>query len=328
MRRLSVRTESWPIRGSFTISRGSRVAAEVVVVEITDGDAVGRGECVPYARYGETVAGTLAQIDAMAGPLAEGLDRTGLPEFLAAGAARNAVDCALWDLEAKRTGQPVWQLAGLARPQPLTTVYTISLDTPDAMAVAARAVDHRPILKLKLGGPAAEDVERVRAVRAVVPDCRLVADANEAWTVDDVDTCAPALAELGVEMIEQPVPAGHDEELASVHCPVPLCADESCHDRATVPPLIGRYQMVNIKLDKTGGLTEALKLAATARKAGLQIMVGCMISTSLAMAPAVLVAQGAVVVDLDGPLLLARDREPGLTYRAAEVLPADPALWG
>ncbi|MCB9958546.1 MAG: L-Ala-D/L-Glu epimerase [Rhodospirillaceae bacterium] len=328
MRRLSVRTESWPVRGSFTISRGSRVAAEVVVAEISDADVVGRGECVPYAHYGETVAGTLAQIDAMAGPLIDGVDRDRLPDFLSAGAARNAVDCALWDLAAKQAGKPVWQLAGLARPQPVTTVYTISLGTPDAMAAAARAVDHRPILKLKLGGPAAEDVERVRAVRAVVPDCRLVVDANEAWTIDEVEACTPALAELGVEMMEQPVPAGQDEELSAIHCPIPLCADESCHDRATVAPLIGRYQMVNIKLDKTGGLTEALKLAATARKAGLDIMVGSMLSTSLAIAPAILVAQGAAVVDLDGPLLLARDREPGLTYSGADVLPAEPALWG
>ena len=326
MGQLDVRAESWPIRGSFTISRGRRTVAELVVVEITDGERVGRGEAVPYARYGETAADTVARIRALEAVLTDGLDRDRLASHLPPGAARNAVDCALWDLAAKRTGRSVWDLAGLGPPKPLTTAYTISLGTPDEMAEAARAVADRPLLKLKLGG--GEDVERVRAVRHVAPAARLVVDANEAWTRKDLAAFAPALAELGVEMIEQPMPADVDGALAGVSCPVPLCADESCHDTATLPGLLDRYQMVNIKLDKTGGLTEALALAKAARRAGLGVMVGCMVATSLAMAPAVLVAQGAEVVDLDGPLLLQRDRQPGLRYDGSTLYPPESSLWG
>ena len=328
MTALRVEPGHWPIRGAFTIARGSRTEAHTLAVEITDGPHRGRGECVPYARYGETLDAVKTQLECLGPAIANGLDRAGLARSLPAGAARNAMDCALWDLEASRAGMRAWDLAGLPAPGPVTTVYTISLAEPDAMADAAGAAADRPILKLKLGGPGTLDVARVRAVRAAAPDCRLVADANEAWTVDDLIAHTPALADLGVEMIEQPVPAGADDALAGLACPVPLCADESCHDRRDLPRLLGRYQMVNIKLDKTGGLTEALALAEAARALGFKIMIGCMLATSLAMAPAVLVAQGADLVDLDGPLLLAADRDPALRYDGARVHPPDRGLWG
>ena len=327
MRHLTVRRESFPIRGSFRISRGAKTAAEVVVAEITDGEAVGRGECVPYGRYGETPDGVAAALAAQAGAVTAGLDRDALDRLMPAGAARNALDCALWDLEAKLSGRPVWHLAGLPEPpQPVVTAFTLSVDTPEAMAAAARAAADRPLLKLKLTG--AGDVERVRAVRAAVPGTRLIADANEGWSLDQLRAFAPELAALGVELIEQPLPAGADDALLGVGCPVPLGADESCHGRDGLDRLRGRYQMLNIKLDKTGGLTEALRLKAAAEAAGFAVMVGCMVSTSLAMAPALLVAQGARLVDLDGPLLLAADRSPGLRYDGAWVHPAGPALWG
>ncbi|MEE8271471.1 MAG: N-acetyl-D-Glu racemase DgcA [Alphaproteobacteria bacterium] len=325
-RRLTVREESWPIRGAFTISRGSRTEARVVLAEIAEDGAVGRGECVPYPRYGETVDGVLTAIAAVGAEIAAGMDRAALQRALPPGAARNAVDCALWDLEAKRAGRPVWQLAGAPPPAPLVTAVTISLGEVNAMAEAARAQSHRPLLKLKLTG--AGDLERVRAVRAAAPDSRLIVDANEAWTVDHLATFAQAFAELGVEVIEQPLPAGDDGALAGFACPVPLCADESCHDTASLAGLAGKYTMVNIKLDKAGGLTEALRLRGAARAAGLAVMVGCMLGTSLAMAPAVLVGQGADLVDLDGPLLLARDRDPGLAIDGVRIQPPDPALWG
>ncbi len=325
-RRLNVRTETWPIAGSFTISRGSRTEVQVVVAEISEGGVTGRGECVPYAHYGESVDGVAAAIEAMAGPLADGLGRAPLQEALAPGAARNALDCALWDLEAKLGGEPVWRLAGLAEPGPLITAYTLSLDSPKAMGEAAAAHAARPLLKLKLGGEGV--VERVAAVRAGAPEARIIVDANEAWTVDLLKQAAPEMARLGVEMIEQPLPAGADGALAGIECPVPLCADESCHDTATLAGLDQRYDIINIKLDKTGGLTEALALADAARAAGLGIMVGCMIGTSLGMAPATLVAADAAFVDLDGPLLLARDRDPGIAYRGSVMAPPPPALWG
>ncbi len=326
MRRLVVRAESWPLRTPFTISRGTKTEAHVVVAEISDGDAVGRGECVPYPRYGETVADVVARIEALAAAVGDGLDRDGLRRALPAGAARNALDCALWDLEAKRTGRPVWRLAGLAEPAPLETAFTIGLGPPTAMAATARANARRPLLKLKLDGDAV--VERVAAVRAAAPRARLVVDANEAWTPELFAVAAGELARLGVEMIEQPLPAGDDEALAELARPVPVCADESFRDRASLAGLAGRYDMVNVKLDKTGGLTEALELAAEAAAAGFGLMIGCMVATSLAMAPAALLGGGARVVDLDGPLLLARDREPGIVYRDSEMAPPPPALWG
>lgn len=323
---LDARRESWPIRGSFAISRGSRTATEVVVVELTRDGHVGRGECVPYPRYGETVEGVLADIESLRVRLVGGLDREGLQSALPAGAARNAVDCAFWDLEAKRAGKRVFELAGLSAPKPLTTAYTLSLDAPEAMGRAAAENAHRPLLKLKVTGEG--DLDRVRAVRANAPNARLVVDANEAWTPEQFERFAPVLAQIGVVMIEQPLPAKADAPLAALKRPIPVCADESCHDAATIAQLVGRYDMINIKLDKTGGLTEALKLRRTAEEKGFGVMVGCMIATSLSMAPALLVAQGAEVVDLDGPLLLARDRDTGLRYEGSTVHPAEPALWG
>ncbi len=325
-RRLSVRAETWPIEGSFTISRGSRTESRVVVAEIADGDHTGRGECLPYARYDETVEGVAALIESVGPAIADGIDRAGLQDHLPPGAARNALDCALWDLEAKRTGTPVWRRAGLAEPGPLVTAYTLSLGAVEAMGAAARANARRPLLKVKLGG---EDiVARVRAVRAGAPEARLVVDANEAWTPALLTEVLPELARLGVEMVEQPLPAGADDALAGIERPVAVCADESCHDTASLAGLAGRYDMINIKLDKTGGLTEALRLADAAQAAGFGVMVGCMIATSLSMAPAMLVAADARVVDLDGPLLLARDRTPGIVYADGLMQPPPGELWG
>ncbi len=323
---LTVRTETWPLAASFTISRGSRTEARVVVAEISHDGVIGRGECVPYAHYGESVEGVVASIEAMADAIADGLDRQALQDALAPGAARNALDCALWDFEAKGGGEPVWRLAGLAEPGPLITAYTLSLDSPQAMGEAAGANAARPLLKLKLGGEAV--IERVAAVRAAAPDARIIVDANEAWTVELLQQASPELARLGVEMIEQPLPAGSDGGLKGIDRLVPLCADESCHDTASLAGLDERYDIVNIKLDKTGGLTEALALADAAQAAGLGLMVGCMIGTSLAMAPATLVAARAAFVDLDGPLLLARDHQPGITYEGSIMQPPPPALWG
>lgn len=326
--RLTVRREDFPIRGVFRIARGARTTAEVVVAHVTDGPHTGRGECVPYRRYGETVEGVAAALEGMAGAVAAGLDRAGLQSLMPPGAARNALDCALWDLEAKRTGVPAWRLAGLAgEPRPLPTCFTLSVDTPEAMAAAARAAAPRhPLLKTKLTGDG--DVERVRAVRAAAPAARLVVDANEAWSLDHLRRYAPEMAALGVELIEQPLPAGEDEALRGLSCPVPLGADESVHGRAGLERLVGLYQVVNIKLDKTGGLTEALALKAAAEALGFGIMVGCMVGTSLAMAPAVLVGQNARFADLDGPLLLAQDRVPGLRYDGALVHPPEAEVWG
>ena len=323
---LAVRTESWPIRGTFTISRGSKSAAEVVVVELSRGPDVGRGEAVPYARYGESTESVVAQIEGLHGPLAEGLDRHGLQALLPAGAARNAVDLAFWDLECKASGKRHWEIAGLPAPGPVTTAYTLSLDSVEAMGRKAAENAERPLLKLKLAGP--EDLDRVAAVRASAPKARLIVDANEGWSAEQYAALAPELARLGVEMIEQPLPAGQDAALAGIERPVPVCADESCHDTATLAELAGRYDMINIKLDKTGGLTEALKLKSAAEAAGYGIMVGCMLATSLAMAPGVLLAQGVPVVDLDGPLLLAEDRDPALRIEDSLVYPPESALWG
>ena len=320
--RIDVTPESFRLAQPFTISRGTRTEAQVLTATVSDGTATGRGECVPYARYGESLDSVAAQI---AG-LPEDLAHARLPELLPAGAARNAVDCALWDHAAKAAGRPVWQLAGLERPGPLATAYTLSLDSPAAMQAAAAAHAQRPLLKIKLGTP--DDMPRLEAVRAGAPEARIIVDANEGWSAEIYADLAHHLARLGVALVEQPVPAGDDEVLAGLARPVPLCADESVHDRASLPRLRGLYDMVNIKLDKTGGLTEALALKAEAQAAGFGIMVGCMIGTSLAMAPAMLLAQDAAVVDLDGPLLLAEDRTPPLRHDAAGLHPPEPALWG
>jgi L-alanine-DL-glutamate epimerase-like enolase superfamily enzyme len=323
---LSVRTESWPIAGAFSISRGAKTEAQVVVAELSDGRHKGRGECVPYARYDETVASAMSALQALAGKLAFGLDRAALQQAMPAGAARNALDCALWDLEAKRAARPAHELAGLPAPRPLTTAYTISLGTPETMAQAARANAARKLLKIKLGG--AGDPERIAAVRQAAPQSELIVDANEGWTADNLAANLTACAAAGVTLVEQPLPAGGDAALASIRRPIPVCADESVHDRAGLALLVGRYDAVNIKLDKTGGLTEALAMAHEAERLGFDVMVGCMVATSLAMAPAMLVAQRARVVDLDGPLLLAKDRPDGLRYDRSLVYPPTPALWG
>ncbi len=323
---LFIHLEKWPIAGKFAISRGAKTTAEVVVAELADGRRRGRGECVPYGRYGETVEGVAAAVEAMREPLAGGLDRLGLQQRMPAGAARNALDCAFWDFEAKRAGKPAHALAGLPAPRPLVTAYTISLDRADAMAAAAAKAASRELLKVKLGG--AGDPERIRAIRAATPGCELIVDANEGWNPENLAENLAACAEAGVTLIEQPVPAGADQCLAAFPHAIPICADESVHDCASLAALVGKYDAVNIKLDKTGGLTEALRLAAEAARLGFDLMVGCMISTSLAMAPAHLLAQRARVVDLDGPLLLARDRPHGLRYERSLVHPPTPELWG
>lgn len=318
---IDAQIERWPLANAFVISRGAKREAEVVVAQVSDGVYTGRGECVPYPRYGQTPEATLRAIKAAPADL----DRDLLQDW-PADAARNALDCALWDLEAKRTGRRAAEIAGLAPLKPVLTCYTLSLDTPEAMATAARAVPHLPLLKLKLGRPG--DAERMRAVRDARPDARLVADANEGWQSSDLAHLLSVAAETGFELIEQPLPADDDAELARVHRPVPVCADESAHTTDDLAALRGRYDAVNIKLDKTGGLTEALRMAREARRLGFRIMTGCMVATSLAMAPALLVAQLADWVDLDGPLLLARDREWGLEIRDGMISPPDPRLWG
>ena len=306
----------------FTISRGSRSEARVLTVRVRDGGHEGWGECVPYARYGETLESVTAQIEGLPG----GLDRAALQGLLPAGAARNAVDCALWDLEAKRAGRRVWELAGLAAPGPEVTAYTLSLDTAEAMRAQAARHAHRPLLKIKLGTP--DDMARLEAVREGAPGATIIVDANEGWTAEVYADLAPHLLRLGVALVEQPLPAGADEALRGMARPVPVCADESAHDRESLAALAGKYDVVNIKLDKTGGLTEALALKAAALAGGYEVMVGCMVGSSLAMAPATLVAQGVRVVDLDGPLLLAEDRAVPLRYDEAGVHPPDAALWG
>ena len=326
-RSLSVARDSWPLASVFRISRGARTVSEVIVAEISDGSVVGRGECFPYARYGESLDSVEAQIQSAVGAIAEGAGREDLLSILPAGAARNAVDCALWDLEAKQAGSRAWTLAGLGEPEPVITVFTLGVDTPDVMAGKAAENRDRPRLKLKMTGDGL-DLERVARIHAAAPDTGLVVDANEGWTIEQYLEVAPKLAVLGVEMIEQPWPAADDGALQGIERVVPVCADESCHDSANLAELVGKYDMINIKLDKTGGLTEALRLRDAAVAAEFGIMVGCMIGTSLAMAPGVLVAQGAGVVDLDGPLLLAKDRDPGLTYQGSVILPPPAALWG
>jgi len=321
--KLTVTADVFKLAQVFTISRGARSEARVLTVEITDGQFSGRGECVPYARYGETLDSVARQIKGLALPIT----RAALQQALPAGAARNAVDCALWDLEAKVTGRPVWQLAGLAAPGPEITAFTLSLDTPEKMRTEAQKNATRPLLKTKLGG-GEDDIARIQAVRAGAPEARIIVDANEGWTPALYRKMAPVLVDLGVEMVEQPLPAGQDDALLEIARVLPVCADESCHDRASLPALAGKYDYVNIKLDKTGGLTEALALRKAARAAGYRVMVGCMVGSSLAMAPAVLVAQGAALTDLDGPLLLAEDRTPPLYYDADGVYPAKAELWG
>jgi L-Ala-D/L-Glu epimerase len=323
---LILRTERWPVAGSFAIARGTRTEAVVVVAELSDGAHAGRGECVPYRRYGETVDTVVGAIEGQRGPLADGLDRATLQKVMAPGAARNALDCALWDLEAKRAGRSVHALAGLPPPRPVTTALTISLGTPAAMAAAAAKSAARVLLKVKLGGDG--DPERIAAVRRAAPQAELIVDANESWSARNLADNLAACAAAGVTLVEQPLPQSQDDALAAIAHPIAICADESVHDRGSLDRLTGKYDAINIKLDKAGGLTEALLLAAEGERRGFALMVGCMVATSLSMAPAVLVAQRARIVDLDGPLILARDRPHGLVYQRSLVHPATAALWG
>lgn len=326
MRRMRVREEAWPLARPFTISRGTKTTAEVVMVEIEADGVHGRGECVPYPRYGETRAGVAAALTALIPEVEGGLDRAALQSLLPAGAARNALDCALWDLEAKRTGHRAWRLAGLPAPRPSLTAETIALDTPEVMAAAAARLSDRALLKIKVG---AEDVvERVGAVRAAAPRIRLVVDANEGWDLDLLERIGGMLAALDVEVIEQPLPAAQDGTLEGFVSAVPLCADESCHTLADLERLPAAYRMVNVKLDKAGGLTEAIRLVAAARASGREVMIGCMVATSLGIAPATLLTGDAAIVDLDGPLWLAHDRGPSLKFTGGWIYPPDPALWG
>ena len=323
---LSLAAERWPIAGSFTISRGAKTEAAVVVATLDDGAHRGRGECTPYSRYDESVDRVTAQIEALRPQLAAGLTRAGLQQAMPPGAARNALDCAFWDLEAKRAGRRVHELLGLPAPQPVTTAFTISLGTPDDMAKATAKAAGRALLKIKLGAPG--DPERIAAVRAAAPKTTLIVDANEGWGEDVLAANLAACAAAGVVLVEQPLPEGRDEALARIKRPIPVCADESAHDLTSLPALAGRYDAVNVKLDKAGGLTEALAMAAEAERLGFTLMAASMVATSLSVAPAMLLAQKARFVDLDGPLLLARDRPGGLIYQDSLVYPATPILWG
>jgi L-alanine-DL-glutamate epimerase-like enolase superfamily enzyme len=323
---LVARIERWPIAGAFTISRGAKTEAVTVVAEVSRGGLTGRGECVPYPRYGETPEATLAALEAMREPVSRGLDNEALQAAMPPGAARNALDCALLDLKAKTGRKRAWNLLGRPAPQACITAYTISLASPEAMAAATAKAAHRPLLKIKLGGDG--DGARIAAVRNAAAQSELIVDANEAWTSENLEQNLAACAVAGVTLVEQPLPAGKDAALAQIRRPIAVCADESVHDRASLAGLRDRYDAVNIKLDKTGGLTEALAMADAAQALGFQIMVGCMVATSLSMAPAVLLAPFARFVDLDGPLLLARDRDGGLRYDGSLVYPPEAALWG
>ncbi|WP_082837001.1 N-acetyl-D-Glu racemase DgcA [Labrenzia sp. OB1] len=323
---LRVRTEEFPVAGRFAISRGSRSEIHVVLVEITGEGYVGRGECVPYARYDETVEGVIETILSVESVLKTGISRETLQNLLPSGAARNALDCALWDWEAKAAGKRVWDIAGSPELLPVTTAYTLSFAPPEEMAAHASKNAHRPLLKVKLG--AANDLPRIEAVRAAAPHSTIIVDANEGWTADDYEALAPQLVAHNVALVEQPFPAGKDDVLKDVERVLPVCADESCHDRASLERLRGKYDFINIKLDKTGGLTEAIALKKEALAAGFGIMVGCMLGTSLAMAPALLLAQDAKFVDLDGPLLLSSDRPNALTFKGSLIEPPTQNLWG
>lgn len=324
--RLTIAEERWPIAGSFTISRGSKTESHVVTVTLEDRGHTGRGECVPYPRYEESVPQVMAALEAARGRIESGITRDAIASILTPYAARNALDCALWDLAAKKAGKPVWQLAGLAEPKPAVTAYTLSLDTPDAMGEAAAKASGRPLLKLKLGREG--DAERLKLIRRNAPRSRLIVDANEGWTADNLAAMLAACADAGVELVEQPLPAGNDEALRAVSRAVTVCADESAHGIDSLDQLVGKYDAINIKLDKTGGLTPAIALARAARARDLRIMVGCMLATSLAMAPAFLLAPFAEVIDLDGPLLLKEDRNPAIRFDGSLMHPAPVQLWG
>ena len=324
--RLTIAEERWPIAGSFTISRGSKTEAHVVTVTLADGGHEGRGECVPYPRYEETVPQVMAALEELRSRIEAGITRNEIASILSPHAARNALDCALWDLQAKKAGKPVWQLAGLPAPQAAVTAYTLSLDSPEAMGEAAAKASARPLLKLKLGRDG--DAERLKLIRKNAPSSRLIVDANEGWTPDNLASMLAACADVGVELVEQPLPADNDEALRTISRAVTVCADESAHGLDTLDQLVGKYDAINIKLDKTGGLTPAIALARAARERDLGIMVGCMLATSLAMAPAFLLTPLAEVIDLDGPLLLKQDRVPAIRFDGSLMQPPPPELWG
>jgi L-alanine-DL-glutamate epimerase-like enolase superfamily enzyme len=326
MPKLSIAEERWPIAGSFTISRGAKTEAHVVTVTLAEGAHVGRGECVPYPRYEETVPQVVAALEAARSRIEAGITHADIPALIAPHAARNALDCALWDLRAKQEGKPVWQLAGLTEPKPVVTAYTLSLDTPEAMGEAAAKASARPLLKLKLGRDG--DAARLRLIRRNAPSSRLIVDANEGWSAENLAEMLAACAEAGVELVEQPLPAGNDEALRHIARAVTVCADESAHGIDTLDALSGKYDAINIKLDKTGGLTPAIELARAAQSRNLRIMVGCMLATSLAMAPAMLITPFADVVDLDGPLLLKQDRDPAIRFEGSLMHPPPASLWG
>ncbi len=319
---ITVTPDTFALAQTFTISRGSKTHAHVLTVSVTRNGITGRGECVPYARYGESLESVAAQIAALPNTITRAALQTALPP----GAARNALDCALWDHAAKTAGQRVWQLAGLPEPGPVPVAFTLSLNTPETMRLEAAKHAHRPILKIKLGTP--EDMPRLEAVRQGAPNSTLIIDANEGWTPEVYADLAPHLLRLGVALVEQPLPQGADDMLAEIARPLPVCADESAHDAASLAALVGKYDTVNLKLDKTGGLTEALRARDEAARLNLRLMVGCMVGSSLGMAPAVLLAQGSAYCDLDGPLLLAQDRPNPLHYDAQGVHPSQPDLWG
>ena len=319
---ITVTKDVFQLAEVFTISRGSRTEAQVLTVRVERDGVVGQGECVPYARYDETLDSVIEEILS----LPSEITRAALQSALPAGAARNAVDCALWDLEAKKAGVRVWDLLGLPAPKPEITAYTLSLAEPDVMEASARKHSHRPLLKIKLGTP--DDMPRLEAVRRGAPDTPIIIDANEGWTAEVYSDLAPHLVRLGVKLVEQPLPAGADDMLAEIERPLPVCADEACHDRASLPSLKGKYDVINIKLDKTGGLTEALALKDAGIAQGYDVMVGCMVGSSLAMAPATILAQGVAFTDLDGPLLLAEDRDEPLNFDEAGVHAPKPELWG
>lgn len=323
---LKVTQDSFKLKEPFTISRGTRTDSHVVTAHVHDGAHRGMGECVPYARYGETMESVVAEIEGVHQKLGADLNRQNLQKALKPGAARNALDCALWDLEIKQSGKEIAEVLEIEPLKPVTTAFTLSLETPEQMNAKAKINAHRPLLKIKLGGEG--DLERLEAVRAGAPNTQMIVDANEGWSAEDYQALAPVLLKLGVAMVEQPMPAGEDDALRDLNRVLPVCADESCHDRKSLPSLQGKYDMINIKLDKTGGLTEAILLKQAALDAGFQIMVGCMVGSSLAMAPAIIVAQGAPIVDLDGPLLLGEDRETPLIFDSKGLHPSQPALWG
>ena len=319
---IQAKVEIFPLAQVFRISRGARTQAEVVTVIYEKDGIIGRGECVPYARYNETLESVTKQIE----DLPDNIDKETLQETLPPGAARNAVDCALWDFECKKLDQRIWETANSQKPEKNITAYTLSLDKPENMFKQAEKNSNRPLLKIKLGTP--NDMPRLEAVRKGAPNSEIIVDANEGWDAEVYSQLAPQLVKLGVKLVEQPLPADEDDDLIGLPRPIPICADESCHDRKSLEKLIGKYDFVNIKLDKTGGLTEALLLKNKALEAGFKIMVGCMVGSSLAMAPATLIAQNATFVDLDGPLLLAQDRQHGLLYEESWVHPPVKDLWG